>query len=219
MRVATRQLTPPGSISGGDQLTHPTLYALVVGSFPVNPSALRALPKLLKGAGNPRWEQRAHLLFGDFCQGFVTNHASREGLKRTSKIEASHNLSKLATAVSFPHQITMGDGPIFQQPAVSCKQYSMLLGRDTNQFGVAESVFINCIEAKHPQIRSELAQMDVQDEFRLAQDPWADSKLRSNVERFEHRVSGDPIAALDDIGEGNRLTVYDYQLNLGVRHA
>jgi uncharacterized protein (TIGR03435 family) len=37
--------------------------------------------------------------------------------------------------------------------------------------------------------------------------------------KMKETESGDPIAALDDIGEGNRLTVYDYQLNLGVRHA
>ena len=151
--------------------------------------------------------------------GAIAARAAAERGDPSLQLEAIEHLAKLPARIGGMQERTVGEGRALEQADVAAQHDAMLGARYRQQFIVAIVVAIEAIEAEQTKISRQPAQMDVEDEARLAQRAWPQSAGVGEVEALEHRIDRDPFAAAKLVRERHRNTINEDQVDLGMRHA
>ena len=94
----------------------------------------------------------------------------------------------------------------------------MLADGGLDELVVGPVVAISRVEACQPQVACQLAQVHVGRETHPAQRARPHTSRRGDVQRLEHRVHAHVLAVLHRVGEVDRPSFHQDQVDLGVRH-
>ena len=78
---------------------------------------------------------------------------------------------------------------------------------------------MSLLEPNEQVVARKLAQVGVENETRIAQRARPQVLQRGDIQKFEHRVHGDALAAAQHALEAHRYAVDQDQVDFGVRHA
>lgn len=186
---------------------------------PVDAAALRASPEVVVVAAGQRRDPIDDVVLGHIGDDAAAAHTATERREPTGQVETADHLDDLLERTVRVHEHTVGDIAAFEQSAVASQQDPVLGGRDLGQHGVLGVPFAADVHSQQPQQPREPAQIDVDDEARIAQRAGAHPSQWPDVQRFEHRVRGEPIAGARVVAEADRRAVHQQQIDLGVRDA
>ncbi len=168
--------------------------------------------------GRARRNAIANPVQRDRLQYAVARQAAGKRADAARQIEALYDGGGLQAAVRFAYPVTARYGRALQKSAVARQKDAMAGGADGSNLRVGGATAIERVEAEHAQIGGELAEVYIEDEGRVAQRLGPDTKLRSDIDRLEHRIDGDAIVVADEVREIDGLAVGEDEVDLGVGH-
>ncbi len=165
------------------------------------------------------WEQMClDLLLGDWPDDTVAMYTACKRALRSEQVKADEDFQQLPFRMYLAHEVAVRYQLAHQQLPVACQQDAMFIARNAGQRRIVELIAVQRVEAEHPQIRCETAQMCVQDETYIAQRFGSQVIDRAYIQRFEDGVYADAVPVLNQVIKVNRLSIDKYKIDLGMRY-
>src|SRR5574337_1746398 len=147
-----------------DEPLHPS----VVRARPIHAPARGAATKRVVALADTERQIIGDFLLPDGLEEIVAAEAAPERNDGAEQVETIDDLGELAPGIDLPDAISVAHDPPLEQARIAGQEDPVLGGRSASDLLVARVVSPACVEAEHPQVSREAAEVPVEDEPDLA---------------------------------------------------